>query len=80
MSDVVLVCARIADMPETPVPSLPRICDLCGFRVWVSLRSPTADRIWCRRCAADQMDSDDMINFTPETVKEIEDYLKGRLC
>jgi hypothetical protein len=67
--EVVLVCARIADMPEPPVPSLPRICELCGYRVWMSLRSPTIDRIWCRQCATDKVGSG-------ETVEEIE---KGRL-
>jgi hypothetical protein len=77
--DVVLVCARIIDVPDAHVPSLPRICDLCGYRVWISVRAPTVDRIWCQPCATGEMRSDDKVGFAEETVEEIEDYLKGRL-
>jgi hypothetical protein len=71
----VLVCNRLSDMATPHVKSRSTHCDLCGAQVWVARSSPPVDHLWCTRCAAKEMGTDERDAVAPITEEQIEDVL-----
>jgi hypothetical protein len=46
-----LVCHRVADLPNSPMPAFIVRCVQCNAQIWVALNSPSDVRRICSRCA-----------------------------
>jgi hypothetical protein len=77
--DQILVCLRIADLPEPPVKSRESVCARCRASVWVAFSSPQVSTVWCWQCAAAAVkDNDEVAPPTEAQWQELEEYWDRR--
>lgn len=75
----ILVCQRVADLPNPQLLSRRARCKRCEVQVWVARSSPAADLIFCMPCAMDEMElqkeSGEEIEVKALTRKQLNDLV-----
>ena len=79
MTEHVLVCHRIIDLPDPSVLSVVAQCDVCGARIWVADSSPKQiDGTICIPCWQFAVSKTGIAEIQPPTRQQLNDILNRK--